>query len=134
MTKRAVSGVAYPGAVFWNQSSSTASLTLIGILKIFMSHSTLDLQHVKGTNLVQTRWRPTAHTARATMTADRWIFGERVISQHLRSPLSSELTLSYFYLWEKLKGMANANNPCTINDLKHNIRQIIDDVRWVEIQ
>ncbi|XP_062512636.1 uncharacterized protein LOC134188488 [Corticium candelabrum] len=67
----------------------------------------------------------TTHTARATMTAVRKVFGERVISQDLWPPRSPDLTPPDFYLWGKLKDLVYADNPRSINDLKHNIRQII---------
>ena len=74
-----------------------------------------------------------AHTARATMTAVRKVFGERVISRDLWPPRSPDLTPPDFYLWGKLKDLVYADNPRSINDLKHNIRQIIADIRCEEL-
>ena len=70
----------------------------------------------------------TAHTARATMTGVHKIFSERVITRDLWPPRSPD-----FYLWGKLKGLVYADNPRSINDLKHNIRQVIPDVRCEEL-
>ena len=63
------------------------------------------------------------------MTAVRKVFGERVISQDLWPPRSPDLTPPNFYLWVKLKGLVYADNPRSINDLKHNIRKVIADSR-----
>ena len=70
----------------------------------------------------------TAHTARATMTAVRKIFGERVISRDLWPPRPLDLKPPDFYLWGKLRGLVYADNSRTINYLKHNIRQVIADI------
>ena len=75
----------------------------------------------------------TAHTVRATMTAVRKVFGERVISRDLWPPCSPDLTPPDFYLRGKLKGFVYADNPRSINDLKHNIRQVIADIRCEEL-
>ena len=67
------------------------------------------------------------------MTAVRKVFGERVISRDLSPPRSPDLTPPDFYLWRKLKGLVYADNPHSINDLKHNIRQVIADTRSEEL-
>ena len=75
----------------------------------------------------------TAHTARATMTAVRKVFGERVISGDLWPPRLPDLAPPDFYLWGKLKGLVYADNTRSINDLKHNIRLAITDIRCEEL-
>ena len=67
------------------------------------------------------------------MTAVRKVFGERVISPDLWPPRSADLTRPDFYLWEKLKGLVYAGDPRSINDLKHNIRQVIAYIRCEEL-
>ena len=63
------------------------------------------------------------------MTAVRKVFGERVISRDLWPPRSPDLTPPDFYFWRKLKGLVYADNLRSINDLKHNIRKVIADIR-----
>ena len=67
------------------------------------------------------------------MTAVRKVFGERVISQDLWPPRSPDLTPPDFYLWGKLKGLVYADSPRSIHNLKHNIRQVIADIRCEEL-
>ena len=68
-----------------------------------------------------------------SLTAVRKVFGERVILQDLYPPRSPDLTPPDFNLWGKLKGLVYADNPRLINDLKHNIRQVIADIRCEEL-
>ena len=74
----------------------------------------------------------TAHIARATMTAVRKVFVERVILRYLWPPRSSAFT-RFLPLLGKLKGLVYADNYRSINDPKHNIRQVIADIRCVEL-
>ena len=64
-----------------------------------------------------------------TAVSSRKVFGERVISRDLWPPCSSDLTPPDFYFWGKLKRLVYADDPHLINDLKHNIRQVIADIR-----
>ena len=75
----------------------------------------------------------TDHTGQTTMTAVRKVFVKHVISRDLWPPRSPDLTPPDFYPWGKLKGLVYADNPCSINDLKHNIRQVIADIRCEEL-
>ena len=97
MTKRLVSGVQYPGVVSLGQSSLTAPLTVIAILRTFLFRFLNNLALEKQKTWFQ-QDSATAHTARATMTAFRKVFGELVISRDLWPPRSPDLTLSDFYL------------------------------------
>lgn len=73
----------------------------------------------------------TAHTSRETMAILRNMFPARLISRFgdlawpARSP---DLSAPDFFLWGYLKGKVYANNPRTLQQLKHNIRQEIEDL------
>ena len=83
-------------------------------------------------NMVPTRRR---HCSYCTSYDDSrpHVFGERIISRDLWPPRSPDLTPPDLYLWGKLKGLVYADNPCSINDFKHNIRQVIADIRCKEL-
>ena len=67
------------------------------------------------------------------MTAVRKVFGDRVISRDLWPPRPPDLTPPDFFFWGKLKRLVYADNPRSINDLKHNNRQVIVDIRCEEL-
>ena len=73
----------------------------------------------------------TAHTARATMALLRDIFGERIISRTSNfnwPPRSPDLTAPDCFLWGYLKGKVYVNKPRTIEELKTNIRDEINNI------
>lgn len=73
----------------------------------------------------------TAHTARATMALLRDIFGERIISRSSNfnwPPRSPDLTAPDCFLWGYLKGKVYVNKPRTIEELKTNIRDEINNI------
>lgn len=74
----------------------------------------------------------TAHTARATMTILRELFGDRLISKNADfpwPPRSPDLTAPDFFLWGYLKGRVYINKPKTIRELKKNIREEIANLQ-----
>ncbi|XP_023311192.1 uncharacterized protein LOC111692289 [Anoplophora glabripennis] len=73
----------------------------------------------------------TAHTARDTMALLRDTFGERIISRTSDfnwPPRSPDLTAPDFFLWGYLKGKVYINKPRTIQQLKNNIRDEINNI------
>ena len=133
MTKRSVFGVQYPGVVSLGRFSLTAALTLIVILKTFFVPFSEQVTVLENQKTWFQQDGATAHTARAMMTAVGKVFRKRVISRDLWPPRSPNLTPPDFYLWKKLKGLVYADNPRSINDSKHNVRQVIAGIRCEEL-
>jgi hypothetical protein len=59
-----------------------------------------------------------AHTAGQSMTLLSEIFGDRVISEDLWPPRSSDLSLPDYYLWGAAKVKVYEDNPHSIEELK----------------
>jgi hypothetical protein len=70
----------------------------------------------------------TAHTSRASMAEIQSFFGDRVISRGIWPPRSPDLTPPDYFLWGHLKAQVYANKPRTIEALKANIREAIQEV------
>ena len=73
----------------------------------------------------------TAHTARASMTAVRQTFPQRVISSFGDvpwPPRSPDLSACDFFLWGYLKSKVYVRKPRTVDDLKVSIREEIATV------
>ncbi|KAJ4438312.1 hypothetical protein ANN_14254 [Periplaneta americana] len=70
----------------------------------------------------------TCHTSKETMQVFREFFGERIISQGLWPPCSSDLTYPDFFLWDYFKGRVYKNRPHTLEELKRNITTEINNI------
>lgn len=73
----------------------------------------------------------TSHTARITMELLRDLFPQQVISKNGDvdwPPRSPDLTAPDFFLWGYLKSKAYANKPETLEQLKQNIRDEINEI------
>lgn len=73
----------------------------------------------------------TAHTSRVSMGVLRAAFPERLIS--LRGDVnwparSPDLAPPDFFLWGYLKSLVYQNRPNTLDDLRNNIRAVIDNI------
>ena len=66
-----------------------------------------------------------AHAARVSMQGVQKVFGTHIFSCVPWPPQSPK----YFHLLRKLKGVVYGNNPCTIEQLKHNIRAAIQSMQ-----
>ena len=76
--------------------------------------------------MVSTRW---GHTPNASLQLLYEMFGENIISQRctlIWPPRSPDLSLPDFFLWGYLKERVYINNLQTLEDLKQNIRRVID--------
>ena len=72
------------------------------------------------------------HTAEAILDVLRAVFEDRIISRRadvVWSPRSCDLTLSDYYLWGAVKDMCYSDKPETIDTLKDNIREAIDEIQ-----
>ena len=70
----------------------------------------------------------TCHTANATISVLRLIFGNRIISKNgvvNWPPRSCDLTSLSYYLWGAVKAKCYANSPQTNTDLKGEIHVVI---------
>ena len=72
----------------------------------------------------------TCHTAEATLDVLCPVFEDRIISRRaFWSPRSCDLTPLNYYLWSAVKDKCNADKPETIDALKDNIREAIDEIQ-----
>lgn len=73
----------------------------------------------------------TCHTSNDSIAAVREIFGQKVISKRGDinwPPRSPDLSPMDFFLWGYLKSMVFNNNPQSIEELKENIREEIQNI------
>ena len=73
----------------------------------------------------------TFHTADATLDVLRPVFEDRIISRRadvIRPPWSCDLTPLGYYLYGAVKDKCYADKPETIDALKNNIREGIDQI------
>ena len=71
-------------------------------------------------------------TAKATLDVLRPTFEDRIISRKadvVWPPRSCDLTALDYYLWGAVKDKCYANKPETINALKNNFREAIDEIQ-----
>ena len=74
----------------------------------------------------------TCHTAEATLDVLRPVFEDRIISHRadvVWLPRSCDLTPLDYYLWGAVKDKSYAGKPETIEALKDNIREAIDEIQ-----
>jgi len=72
------------------------------------------------------------HTANATIDLLRTVFEKRIISRNADvnwPPRSCDLTPLNYFLWGTIKNECYANQPETIQELKHEIKVAIDEIR-----
>jgi hypothetical protein len=91
--------------------------------------------HVRGMN-THTVWfqqdGATAHTARASKDLVRALFNNHVISRFGDvpwPPRSPDLSTCGFFIWGFLKSRVYESKPCTPEELKTSIRQMIDKIQ-----
>ena len=73
----------------------------------------------------------TCHTARETMNLLQTMFPGRLISRFgdiIWPPRSPDLTAPDFFLWGFLKNKVYANKPNTVEQLKNNIREAMQNI------
>ena len=71
-------------------------------------------------------------TAEATLDVLRHVFKDRIISRRadvVWPPQSCDLTPLDYYLWDAVKDNCYADKPQTIEALKDNIREAIDEIQ-----
>ena len=74
----------------------------------------------------------TCHTAEATLVALGPVFEDRIISRRadvVWPPWSCDLTPLDNYLWDAVKDKRYADEPATIEALKHNISEAIGEIQ-----
>ena len=72
------------------------------------------------------------HTAEATLDVLRSVFEDRIISRRAAvvwPSRSCDLTLLDYYLWGAIKDKCYADKPETIDILRDNIREAIDEIQ-----
>ena len=70
----------------------------------------------------------TGHTSNESTDQIASVFDDRIISRNLWPPRSPDLTTPDFFLWGHLKDRVYATRPQILNDLKHNITQVIQAI------
>ena len=71
----------------------------------------------------------TCHTAKATLDVLLPVFEDCIISSKADVIRSCDLTLLDYYLWGAVKDKCYADKPETIDILKNNIREAIDETQ-----
>jgi hypothetical protein len=71
---------------------------------------------------------PTAHTARVYMTLVDDVFEGRILSNHIWSPWSFNLTYPDYYLWGPMKDAVCRENPHILLELKEAIENFIRNI------
>ena len=72
------------------------------------------------------------YTANTTIDLLRTIFENRIINRNVdvnQPPRSCDLTPLDYFLWRTVKDKCYANQPETIQELKHEIKVAIDEIR-----
>ena len=75
-----------------------------------------------------------AHTADISMRKIEHVFHDRIINRDLWPACFPDMTPWDFYLWGRLKNAVYKTNPCTLEELKHNICDKINNINREELQ
>jgi hypothetical protein len=70
----------------------------------------------------------TAHTAHMSMVLLEDVFADRIISKTIWPPRSPDLSLPNFFLWGVMKNSVHSNTPHTIDELKMDITEYIQNM------
>lgn len=76
----------------------------------------------------------TCHTARSSMEMLQDFFDGRIISTGLWPPRSPDLSSPDFFLWGYLKDIVYRSNPHTLQELKTNITNAINEIDRVKLK
>lgn len=119
----AISRMRIIGPIFFNETINAERYRTL-ILEPFIAHLT--------EREIMESWfqqdGATAHTATTTLNYLESIFANRIISSGIWPARSPDLTPPDYYLWGALKGKVYENNPQTINDLK---TEIVDKIQQI---
>lgn len=128
-------GVWYRGVIgpYFFEDNAGNSLTVTGeryreMLQNFLAPQ---IQQFNLQNMWFQQDGATCHTARETMNLLRTLFPGRLISRFgdvSWPPRSPDLTAPDFFLWGFLKNKVYANKPNTVDQLKNNITEAIENI------